>query len=467
MDQLKSTLAVLQKYHFWILCGLAVVVSLFVWFWTTANLAGQTEARQKKIDGKFAEMRRIVENDDHPNRRVVEAVNAAEQKTAEGVRAAWRTLYRKQKSNNQLPAELRADFKTAFQDVVAGRRESLSSQHLSQYQRFIGRQLPKLFEPLDLLRTKGGEGNGEDTDGNGGAGARQRDFGLPQVTGVVKWDEGDRKRITDPFLFDNRQPSTAQVLMAQEDLWVYQALVRVISNTNAGKHYHSDAVVREITTMQIGRHVPRTGQNPPEVASSLGEAGTSGSGPSANLDVSRYVDDQGMPLPEGSTPPYYKHPFEEFKMMPIRMELVIKQKEIPKLLVECCNSTMPIETRRFRLRPGQGSSFNVRQASSSGDVGQRPAHASAAGRGGAIRDGDDDSYVPIEIEGIICIYNPPEEDGELDTYTAAAQDPAAAPPGTTPAGAADEPPPGGAPTAETPTSGTGPATPGQPPTTGG
>ena len=60
-----------------------------------------------------------------------------------------------------------------------------------------------------------------------------------------------------------------------------------------------------------------------------------------------------MPLPYDAESPYYvRHPFAEFKLMPIRMSLIMDQHRIPKLLVECANSNMPIEVRRVRIAVG-------------------------------------------------------------------------------------------------------------------
>ncbi len=66
-------------------------------------------------------------------------------------------------------------------------------------------------------------------------------------------------------------------------------------------------------------------------------------------DEGRYVDDKGMPLTAGSTAP------PEFKRMPVYMQLLIDQREIARLLVECANSPLPIEVRQFRVTPADPS----------------------------------------------------------------------------------------------------------------
>ena len=85
-----------------------------------------------------------------------------------------------------------------------------------------------------------------------------------------------------------------------------------------------------------------------------GGPGAEPGGKAASADAQfldyRYVDDKGQPLPASDPEyPYVKQPFAEFKMMPIRMSLVMDERRLPKLLVECGNSNMPIEVRRVRV----------------------------------------------------------------------------------------------------------------------
>ncbi|MCS7305270.1 MAG: hypothetical protein NZ602_09220 [Thermoguttaceae bacterium] len=70
----------------------------------------------------------------------------------------------------------------------------------------------------------------------------------------------------------------------------------------------------------------------------------------------RYVDQNEQPVPVENGVP--KHPFSEFKMMPIRMRLLMDQRKIPELLVLCANSKMPIEVRQVRINPGRAAKVN-------------------------------------------------------------------------------------------------------------
>ena len=468
MDKLKNALTVLKKYHFWILCGLSIVIALGVWSLATADLASQTETRQQKLEGDVKKMVGICSTKDHPNEEVVQAYKKLEALTATNALAAWTTLYGEQDKNNQLPEVLSDDFKAYFRSLK-GPDDTLDWEYLSEYQNFIGEHIPKLFEQLDLRRPAGGAEPSpgpvaprQPTTSRGGGGGDSGGSTEPEMIGIVTWN--DTEPMTKRFQFPGQQPTTQQVVRAQEDLWVYEALIRVIRNTNLGATRSDNAPIHTINALLIGEDVDGTGQNPTETTIDLGAAAAGAAKP--ELNASRYVDDKGLPL---AGPPY-KHPYAEFRMMPVRMGLEIKQTKIPTLLAECANSKMPIEVRRFRFNPGEGATLNLRQAPG-------PAAGERSGKGVVTYptasqespSSADKSYVSIEIDGIICIYEKPDRE-KLGTGAAAeepetATQPAGTPPDTTsstPPAAASDPAAAG-----TPATDTGPGPGGQPPNTGG
>jgi hypothetical protein len=137
----------------------------------------------------------------------------------------------------------------------------------------------------------------------------------------------------------------------------------------------------------------------------------------------RYVDDKGQPLADPA-----QQPFNEFRMMPITLKVIIEQKEIPRFLAECANSAMRIDVRRVRILVQPVPPLDGGAADSSGAAagGARPTpvgrtgQGTGGGRGGAANsEGSGDSTydeeaadpvfppVPVEVHGIIYIYNPP------------------------------------------------------------
>ena len=67
MEKLRAALEVLNKYHFWILCGLIVALSFGSWYWAIANEEKDYGDRQKAIDGTCSLVDKITKNNEHPS----------------------------------------------------------------------------------------------------------------------------------------------------------------------------------------------------------------------------------------------------------------------------------------------------------------------------------------------------------------------------------------------------------------
>jgi hypothetical protein len=175
----------------------------------------------------------------------------------------------------------------------------------------------------------------------------------------------------------------------------------------------------------------------------------------------RYVDQEGKPLGASETG-------GEFKRMPVRMLLLVDQRRISRLLVNCANSSMPVEVTKVALNPGKGA-INLGGMTGgfvgSGEEGGRGMMSypgatgmmgpvgpmmpstdmfeeetymgASEGMGSARRGEQQTSYdIPIEIQGIIYIFNPPDRE-KLGAGTAGEGLPAE--PATSPAPAAPPP----------------------------
>lgn len=573
MDKLKTVLAGLKKHHFWVVCLLVIVVGVAISVVATADLANQYAQREKKLKSTLDTVRNISREIDHPNDGINSALKKAHGEQKVKVWDSWKFLYEKQKKENPWPKPpiLSEEFLLVVKSLKPG--EPIDEvRYREMYQNFIGRYVPKLFDIVDVRRWEKIDDADKDkrTDRGAARPAGIDSAGYDQqenmkLVGKIDWDEADRERILMEFDWPER-PTSLQVWLAQEDIWVYQALLRIIKNTNKGATSPFNASVRRIETIEIGKNASQsirantgpdisgTGQSggmgagvgaggvgSPEggIGGGIGVGGATGAGMEPGgfspmgsgvapalggasgggkvdidtfLKEGRYVDEDMEPLAADAEPPY-----AEFKMMPIRMALVIDQRKIPELLAECANSSMPVEVRRVRLNPGEGSGFGQFGAGgqsrrpgglgmepgamrpsgmrsggakrpgsllSPGGMGRKPAGRKPTGIGGGMlrpsgvggmdemgRPGgfgrmgggstaaEDESSpfdVPIEIQGIIYIYNPPDL-AKLGTGTAGEKPPAAAP---TPAAPAAAPPEAPVPVAPaTPAAAPGPPTP--------
>ncbi len=472
MEQLKVFLTVLKKYHFWVLCGLVLVATLVCWWLATAGLASQFTTRKDQISKAFDS---VNVKQGHPNEAIIKKVRELEGGLEAEVYRAWEILYRQQKEKNPIPPELGEEFKKRFESL--GPKGELDSQYRDIYMNYIKAYFPTLLQKVNVRRPAAGSAAGARTGGNSpaerfGGGLQRRlmpGVGVPAddtMIGVVDWDDYDR--IVGRFDW-RAPPSTLEIVMAQEELWVYEALLRVIVNTNKEATSQTNAAVKRIQALDIGAVAAlgppasaAAGAAPGGVAARGRGQGASGGGgggaPSrgaggrgggprgpegeTTLDQSskgldgRYVDANGSPLPYDANQPYAaNHPYAEFKMMPIHMSLVMDERRLPDLLVECANSNMPIEVQRVRItRVPSSVSFGVGGAAVGEGRGGGPRGGSSlaarmrGGEGGLGRRETQDvsSYdAPVEINGVIYIYNPPDRE-KLGTGAASVEKPAEA-----------------------------------------
>ncbi len=189
MEKLRVILGVLKKYHFWIFCGLIVLIAFGVWFVATADRAEATDKRRKLIEGEFQDATRIASTRDHPSQAYIDLIDkrVGGELTATVANAAER-LFNDQKSGFRLPpifpnsegdqARFEADFWKVWNhrieqiekppaDAKPGEFE-IDRTYRLQYRDQIKNYFPGLFEMIELRTV---------ADPNGDAAAAPGHFG--------------------------------------------------------------------------------------------------------------------------------------------------------------------------------------------------------------------------------------------------------------------------------------------------
>jgi hypothetical protein len=252
MDQLKTVLAALKKHHFWVLCGLVVLIALTVWWLATGAVDNAFGERTGKIKGDLDQMASISTTPQHPNEPVIKDIGQRTGELKKKVLKAWEGLYKEQKEKNPLPGTLSEDFRRVFEDL--GPEEEIPWEYRQEYLDFIGRHIQTLPEMVNYLRPvvrqqdtvnpdapksprpPMGYGSGSfDPEAPGTSGmtyntyrsaaystggiAGEADMGF-EMEGVVHWVQADREQLVQRFTWQT-PPSTEQLRDAQEDLSVY------------------------------------------------------------------------------------------------------------------------------------------------------------------------------------------------------------------------------------------------------
>jgi hypothetical protein len=420
MDQLKVFLAVLKKQHFWVMGGLALVVGLIGWFVATSKLRAEYAANRSKVEAEFKELDQL-RSQERENQDWSVGVQAETAVLKVKVKDAWEDVYAEQRDKVlKWPKVLGPDFLQIVPELLPN--EDIPVDQRERYWNYVQEEFPELLKIVDA-RNYADKVDATIAPQPRAAGGRK-----PPVAEVaddhdykVVWD-GKNQESIETRLNWSSTPTTQEVRRTQEDLWVYQALLAIIARLNERADGHHNAKVKEIRSMLIGReaavefqagmaegriehpesavvqpgapgmHAPPAPGQPNAAAAARG--GPTGAGlKDKDSDEGRYVDEKGVPVTAATAAP-------EFKRMPVVMRLLMDQKEISRLLVECANSPLPVEVRQFRI-PG------ARNVSSLGGtkapVRPRPVV------GGAEEERDKNPYdVVVDVYGIIYIFNPPD-----------------------------------------------------------
>jgi hypothetical protein len=280
--------------------------------------------------------------------------------------------------------------------------------------------------------------------------------------GLVSWP--GRARVTTDYFAWTKEPNAFQVRYAVEYYVVMHALLETIAKTNEGARYHMEANIKQLKAVEIGPFcprkevyrppqpaaAPRDGTTPPpegeESAPPPPVAGTSGPmtapggtmGPGMprtptvqpenplELFAGRYVNLEGAPVMQPE-----EMPFAEFRIMPVRLVLVMDYRRVPKLLVNTINSPFPLEVQQVNMRllsgapqaapPRQPGTSSDPVYSEDGSVVEPPMEFAprgtpttsttdrdATGSGGEVVLGPYDAEV--EVRGVVYIFNPLDRD---------------------------------------------------------
>ncbi len=326
MDKLKPYLAVVKKYHFWILCGVIAFVGLGSWYMTQASLQEERETNLKEIETGYSTTGQINSKVNPPNPDVHQAMELRIRDLQNYVKGVWQTQYDHQKNTILIwPSELTAKFRRAVEPLRPIEAKvafptpapaELPRDLRSEYANYVENELPKLAEIIGARWTAvaadDGSGFGGGQYGAGtsysqssssqyGAGApgAQGPYGGPETrvpleAPVVEWTQADQSQLMAKFHWAKQPggvPTTLQVLYAQEDLWVLKNLMEIINKTNDGATERHKAYIKAIGSIQLGRDAAgRNGLITPVLSAS--ESGAPGAYPGAG----------GVPGAEGGYP---------------------------------------------------------------------------------------------------------------------------------------------------------------------
>jgi hypothetical protein len=416
-----AALLILVKHHFWMLAVLVPIVLLPLVFMALGKLRKEIKSMQDQIDGSLTSLKNVRMIPQHPNASWSNDIDQSTIRVKRETYAEWVRFWNSQKGFRVWPASLGADFVKSAENLKPDGK--LSRQLLERYQNNVKQLVQELparmgVEPgmldaaaLAELRSGAPAMTGPGVGGPGRGGDPSQPGGRQQVPSYVTvWNPENQRRIYSSFVWE-KAPSTAMVVMAQEELRVYGVLCDLIARMNkpaTGPHNAAIAAVNELSIgypaaeddfggsaggrltkvgaagggmamgsspdmMAMGAPGGAAGGRPPHPrfgagsASPMGSMGSMGSMPmeGGGADAAAaasssdellanwvYCDFQGKPLDAATlaTAP----DAQMVHLMPFVMKLTIDQRQVDPLLVELATAQLPIDVRQVRINASGG-----------------------------------------------------------------------------------------------------------------
>lgn len=487
MEQVRMVLAWMGKHHFWLLSGVAVLLAFVVWYLAASDLAERKKANLQTIKQAFDKQQQLAAKQPKPSDEVLNQQSDQIKAIAAETERIWQELYDRQRQDVlKWPQQLPKGFLNEIESKQFG--DDISITRRDQYGDYIrGRfaDLPKLINANEVDEDAtgggfggrgggraGGEFGGYGAFGDNAAGGMEDEQGnLIEPDYTVYWSDEDQLRIKSDLDWPTRQ-SHWRIWVTQEDLWVYETMLRAIAATNEAKGAtrQSNAAITVINYLQVGRDAAQESRTSGRIkrlqgANSLtggdemmgdpmdrgaggpgefdesaqfgggGREGEFGGGEGDQLDPAqekarwlsrRYIDDQGLPISVSPDEmPLDPTTFgQEIKRLPVRMVLQMDARWLPKLISELANADLQIKVTEVRVGVDPESSGGGGGGEFGGGGGRgRSFSGGGGGRGefgGGFGGGFGNTEVqvfdrkpfmkPVVIQGVVLIFNRPNQD---------------------------------------------------------
>lgn len=448
-DSVRPAVAILAKYHFWMLAAIVPLLIVPLLFMANGKLRADMQSARSQIDSRFSALRSVDSQNPHPNEAWSTKIVANTKRTKRETLAAWTAFWQSQEPLRQWPAALGADF---VQRAAALKPDgTLPRKLLERYQdgvRQLVRELPKRMGADEHMRD-------EATDDSPAAAAPPAPGAIRTSRALVEWNPEDQRALYQSFNWQ-KAPSTAQVVLAQEELWVYGLFCDTIARMNRTAAGRFNAPITTVTQLAVGYPaaedvpggsgrivVPATapggappggegmpmdmpspesplgaagatrpshprfggggGMAPGPVVPPPGDPGAEGGAPAGSPDDPLknwvYVDFDGKPLTAADLT---SNPAAQMvHLMPFVWRLTIDQRALDALLVDLAASPIPIDVRQVRINADSAAGAPGMMAGGGGPVPPGGAPGAASVDRPRLHD------IRVEIRGTIGLATPP------------------------------------------------------------
>lgn len=443
MQQLKPVINFLKKHMFWLSSGLMAIFLIVAWYLAAQAVDAEKEKDIQALTSKISELESVMkvsaegvpaEVRAHPNDVSKQGMEQRLVEARQATIKAWKVRREAQEPIMVWPDEVlkNPEFLKFFEQFSPPEgRDKIPQEKVARYLQIYTREIPKRMPEIcsiigtkwdaeaeektaDAKAKKDDQASGDSQDSPSAAVAK--DGG--DAPNVVLWN-GDNQKLWQEKLtqfkgFDGNTEAFAtayQVFALQQDLWLLEAIFKVIKQVNGDADANDLAAIREIDHIAFGREArAKVGSLSPvdtRLAAGAGAEGAGtelGAGPSGpppggpgapppgapgsapapggapageaaatpfvSLEASdplfalgpfhgRYVDAQGEPLPiqkvhDVLKPTNKALPDQDLELVvarrvPVRIALKMQENKIPAFIAACANSPFCFEINQIRL----------------------------------------------------------------------------------------------------------------------
>ena len=250
-ENIRPTVALIAKHHFWLLAILVPLLLLPLLFAARGGLQTQISASQSQIRGKLDAVQSVRAVEPHPNAGWSTEIDADAARIRRDTLAEWQKFWDSQNFLRVWPEELGPDFLKAVATLKPDGR--LDRNLLQRYQNTIPEIVRKLPARMGADEAMGDDRDAGPGPGSGGerGGDRER-----RSQALVTWNAEDQRRLLRSFewakLPTNPQAATTQVVLAQEELWVYGVFCDAIARANKDSGGVYNAAIVNVAELALG-----------------------------------------------------------------------------------------------------------------------------------------------------------------------------------------------------------------------
>lgn len=333
MDQLKVFLKQCVKYRFWIACVVSLLLPIIGYFAGSGTIVGETTKREGEINGAKKDIVKyktpgIVNNQYQP------LASTKKEALIQDVDATWRKLHASQESLLKWPPEVQDRFRKWGRkyptDVDRNQVQSTIIDYTVSYPEFV-EKIYTIFKP----------------------------FNFDDGSGIVV--APDSKALLAPAVFSqDSPPDLTKIWAEQERLWVVTALLDVVAKVNdsVGAKDWDSAIVKQINSLEVGSPTDQDQRSiakgetlvpadvladpaaPPAAAPAATPTGPTGAAPNLSGAGGGATSHEVF---------YLKTDSQQYKILPIKMTVLVDQTKLENYLVGLENSPMAIEVNEVEI----------------------------------------------------------------------------------------------------------------------